>query len=127
MMVVTTAGVTTAGTIQQMLAWRMLGGIATGGIVPIALALLGDLFPYAERGRPIGWIFGAIAGGMAFGSTCGAILNPLIGWRITSLLVGCAMAIIFLLAFKHRRLLAGNRSDHLPHLRVILKDYATLL
>src|SRR6202046_2076841 len=35
MMVLTTAGVTTAGTIQQMLAWRMLGGIATGGIVPI--------------------------------------------------------------------------------------------
>ena len=69
MMVVTIAGVATARTAHQMLAWRLLGGIATGGIVPIALALLGDLFPYAERGRPMGWMFGAMAGGMAFGST----------------------------------------------------------
>src|ERR1700739_5074352 len=80
MMAVTTAGVATARTVHQMLAWRLLGGIATGGIVPIALALLGDLFPYAERGRPIGWMFGAMAGGMAFGSSVGAFLNPVIGW-----------------------------------------------
>jgi predicted MFS family arabinose efflux permease len=96
MMVVTTAGVATARTAHQMLAWRLLGGVATGGIVPIALALLGDLFPYAERGRPIGWMFGAMAGGMAFGSTLGAFLNPIIGWRreflITAVLSGITLA-----------------------------------
>ncbi|WP_263353280.1 MFS transporter [Acidicapsa acidisoli] len=96
MMVVTTVGVATAGTVHQMLAWRILGGVATGGIVPIALALLGDLFPYAERGRPIGWMFGAMAGGMAFGSSVGAFLNPIIGWRkeflITAFLSGITLA-----------------------------------
>jgi predicted MFS family arabinose efflux permease len=103
MMVVTTAGVATAHTAHQMLAWRLLGGIATGGIVPIALALLGDLFPYAERGRPIGWMFGAMAGGMAFGSTLGAFLNPIIGWRgeflMTAVLSGITLA--FAIGLRH--------------------------
>jgi len=103
MMVVTTVGVATARTAYQMLAWRLLGGIATGGIVPIALALLGDLFPYAERGRPIGWMFGAMAGGMAFGSSLGAFLNPIIGWRrevlITAILSGITLA--FAIRFRH--------------------------
>lgn len=29
----------------------------------------------------MGWIFGAAAGGMAFGSTLGDLMNPIIGWR----------------------------------------------
>jgi MFS family permease len=66
LMVVTIAGVATAQTASQLMIWRLLGGIASGGIVPIALALLGDLFPYEQRGRSIGWMFGAMAGGMAF-------------------------------------------------------------
>jgi predicted MFS family arabinose efflux permease len=112
MMVVTTAGVATARTAHQMLAWRLLGGIATGGIVPIALALLGDLFPYAERGRPIGWMFGAMAGGMAFGSTFGAFLNPIIGWRreflITALLSGMTFAFAVRLRHCFESKLAGH-------------------
>src|SRR3984893_6524445 len=103
MMVVTIAGVATARTAHQMLAWRLLGGITTGGIAPIALALLGDLFPYPERGRPIGWMFGGMAGGMAFGSTLGAFLNPIIGWRgeflITALLSGITLA--FAIRLRH--------------------------
>jgi predicted MFS family arabinose efflux permease len=97
MMVVTIAGVAAARSAHQMLAWRLLGGITTGGIVPIALALLGNLFPYVERGRAMGWMFGTVAGGMAFGSTLGAFLNPIIGWRreflITAFLSGIAFAI----------------------------------
>ena len=81
MMVVTIAGVATAHTATELLLWRCLGGVASGGVIPIGLALLGDLFPYHERGRAMGWMFGAMAGGMAFGSTLGALLNPIIGWR----------------------------------------------
>jgi predicted MFS family arabinose efflux permease len=41
-------------------------------------------------------MFGAIAGGMAFGSTLGAFLNPIIGWRreflMTAILSGITLA-----------------------------------
>lgn len=74
----TIAGVATAHTIHQLLVWRVAAGIASGGIVPVGLALLGDLFPCCEHGRPIGWMVGFMAGGMAMGSTADAFLNPII-------------------------------------------------
>lgn len=77
----------TAHSIGQLIAWRVITGIALGGIAPIALALIAEMYPYAERGRPVGWIFGAIAGGMALGATTGPWLEPWIGWRGLFLLV----------------------------------------
>ncbi len=61
----------------QLIFWRLLTGIGASGVVPIGLALIGDLFPYEKRGRPLGWLFGAMAGGMAFGSTFGVLLEPI--------------------------------------------------
>ena len=67
--------------LAQLIVWRLATGLGASGVVPLALALIGVLFPYEERGRPLGWIFGAMAGGMAFGSTFGVLLEPVIGWR----------------------------------------------
>ena len=126
MMVVTTAGVATASTTHQMLAWRLLGGIATGGIVPIALALLGDLFPYAERGRPIGWMFGAMAGGMAFGSSVGAILNPIIGWRREFLITALLGGITFAFAIRLRHSFESNLPLHPLSSGEVISGYISL-
>ncbi len=78
----------TAGSIDSLIAWRVASGLALGGIAPIALALVAELYPYAERGRPVGWIFGAIAGGMALGASAGPWLEPFVGWRGLFLGVG---------------------------------------
>jgi predicted MFS family arabinose efflux permease len=111
----------------QLMAWRIGGGIAAGGIIPIALALFGDLFPYEQRGRPLGWIFGAVAGGSAFGSTCGAVLYPFVGWRIVFLGVAFAgMGVVFI-AHRHRALIDGHRQNHPLNLRQITKTYLSLL
>ena len=64
----------TARSASEMILWRLLTGIGASGVVPLALALVGDLFPYEQRGRPLGWLFGAMAGGMAFGSPAGVLL-----------------------------------------------------
>src|SRR5437867_3600724 len=57
-------GVTaTAHSASQMIFWRLLTGLGASRVVPLALALMGDLFPYEQRGRPLGWLFGAMAGG----------------------------------------------------------------
>lgn len=127
LMVVTIAGVTTAQTAAQMMIWRLLGGIASGGIVPIALALLGDLFPYEQRGRPIGWMFGAVAGGMAFGSTFGALLNPVIGWRGEFFITAAFSAAVLAFAIRHRQFLGGEIAAHPLSAGKVITGYWSLL
>ena len=58
---------------DSLIAFRVLCGICAGGFLPISLALIGDLYPYEKLGRPLGWMFGAVAGGMSFGSTVGSM------------------------------------------------------
>jgi MFS family permease len=52
----------TAASIEQIALWRVLTGLGSSGVVPLGLALVGRLFPYEQRGRPLGWLFGAKAG-----------------------------------------------------------------
>src|SRR6266446_5505873 len=94
--VVLTALTATAQSASQMILWRLVTGLGASGVVPLALALMGDLFPYEHRGRPLGWLFGAMAGGAAFGATAGVILQAFVGWRM--LFVGVAVAAACVLA-----------------------------
>jgi predicted MFS family arabinose efflux permease len=103
-----------------------LGGITTGGIIPIGLALLGDLFPYEERGRALGWMFGSIAGGMAFGSSLGPFLNPLIGWRAEFMILAGISAIVLGFAIRQRHDLEGKRSKDPLSPGKILGGYVSL-
>lgn len=88
---------------------RLITGLGAGGIVPLALMLIGDLFPYQERGRPIGWLFGAMAGGMACGSVAGVMLEPLVSWQglFWGVAAFCIAALFGLLPFRG---LLGHRS-----------------
>ncbi len=126
-MVLACCGTATARSINELLLWRAIAGVATGGLIPISLALLGDLYPYHQRGRALGWLFGAIAGGMALGSTLGAFLNPIIGWRAMFVLIGLGTAINLLLAWHWRKWLDGIRNDHPPGLVVVMRNYWQLL
>lgn len=110
----------------QLIFWRLLTGIGASGVVPIALALMGDLFPYEKRGRPLGWLFGAMAGGMAFGSTFGAILEPIIGWRGLFLGVSALALLCLVLLWRHRQLFGERRATYATTDDVV-KAYRKLL
>ncbi|MFF3159911.1 MFS transporter [Streptomyces sp. NPDC057910] len=74
---------------------RLATGIGASGVVPISLALIGDVFPYASRGRALGWLFGGMAGGIAVGSSAGALTEPLIGWPgLFALVAGAAFILL---------------------------------
>ena len=117
----------TSGSASQMLVWRLVTGLGASGVVPLALILMGDLFPYAERGRPLGWLFGAMAGGAAFGSTVGVVLEPFIGWRTLFLGVALLAAGVFALLLPHRALLGARAEKGHISLQGVLAGYRSLL
>lgn len=94
-----------AWSFPSLIAIRVLSGLCAGGILPIILALIGDLYPYRSLGRPMGWMFGAVAGGVAFGSTLGAWLNPYLGWRREFMVLAAAEIAVFLAVRRTRHLL----------------------
>lgn len=86
--------------VGTFIAWRVAAGISAAGVVPISLTLIGDVVPFTRRGRAVGWLFGAIAGGTAAGAAIGALLEPLVGWRALFLGVAalCALALAYAIA-----------------------------
>lgn len=125
--VVLTALTATAWSVSSLIWLRLLTGLGASGVVPIALALVGDLFPFQERGRPLGWLFGAMAGGMAFGSTAGAVLEPFITWRGLFLGVSGGALVMLVLLWRHRSLLTGIAGGQTLHLRQLFAAYSELL
>lgn len=116
----------TARSSTELVAWRFLAGVGASAVVPLSLVVVATLYPYEERGRPLGWLFGAMAGGMAFGSTVGAVLQPLIGWRATFLMVAALATFVFVLLLPTRRML-GEVPAEAPPLRAMLRGYQELL
>jgi len=122
-----TALTATAQSASQMILWRLLTGLGASGVVPLALALMGHLYPYEQRGRPLGWLFGAMAGGMAFGSTVGALLEPFIGWRGVFLGVSLLGAGVLGLLWPYQRLLGEAPAAPTGTIRDLFAAYGTLL
>ncbi len=60
---------------------RMIAGLAAGGVVPIAFALVGDKIPVAERQVAMGRLLFAIMTGNLLGATCAGVVSDLVGWR----------------------------------------------
>ncbi len=122
-----TALTATATSIGQMSLWRVLTGLGASGVVPLGLVLVGRLFPYEQRGRPLGWMFGAMAGGMAFGSPLGAMLVPFIGWQGLFLLVGAVGGIVLLLFLPYRRMIAAAMQPTGSTLGGLFRGYLSLI
>jgi predicted MFS family arabinose efflux permease len=93
-----TAGTALSDTAATFILMRVLTGAAASGVVPISLALIGDVYPFAQRGRALGWLFGGMAGGIAVGSTAGALAEPFIGWTGLFLVSGAGILAIAVLA-----------------------------
>jgi predicted MFS family arabinose efflux permease len=95
--VVLTALTSLSQSVPQLITWRLLTGIGASGVIPIALVWIGQSYSYEERGRPLGWLFGAMAGGGAFGASTGVILESYIGWRMLFLGVSILAVLIWII------------------------------
>ena len=83
-MVIFLAGSALAGTSQdmtQLIIYRGIQGLGAGAMMPIALAIIGDIFPPAERGKWSG-LFTAVFGlATIIGPTLGGWITDNWGWR----------------------------------------------
>jgi predicted MFS family arabinose efflux permease len=86
-----------------LLAMRMIGGAAAGGIFPVALAIIGDVVPVKERQVAIGRYLTFTITGNLLGSLFAGVIGDIAGWRAVFVAVGaCSTAALAaaLLAFR---------------------------
>jgi EmrB/QacA subfamily drug resistance transporter len=68
-------------TMEQLILFRGIQGIGAGALFPISLAVIGDLFSPAERGKYQG-LFGAVFGFSALvGPALGGVITDTVGWH----------------------------------------------
>ncbi len=72
-----------------LLAMRFLGGLAGGGTMPVAMALIGDLFPPAQRQVAIARFLAATLVGQIFASSLAGLFAVSVGWHGFFLLGAC--------------------------------------
>ena len=69
-----------AWSIPSLIAFRLIQGIGAGAIQPVALTVVGDMYPAAERGRVQGWLASVWGVSSVLGPLAGGIILQHLGW-----------------------------------------------
>ena len=78
------AGSALSGTSQdmtQLIAFRAIQGLGAGAMMPIVQAIIGDIFPPAERGEVAGLMMAVFGLAAIVGPTAGGFITDNWGWR----------------------------------------------
>jgi EmrB/QacA subfamily drug resistance transporter len=68
-------------TMDQLILFRAIQGLGAGAMMPIAFAIIGDVFPPSERGKWQGLTSGMFGIASIVGPTLGGWLTDNLGWR----------------------------------------------
>lgn len=137
-LLISSTGLFLFGTLMCSAAWgmiplvvfRFVQGLGGGGLQPLALTIIGDLYPPVERVKIQGNL-NAIWGVSALsGPLIGALLTASLGWRSVfwiNLLPGAAMIAILALNFRDRLEIHAHRVDYLGALLLVVGVGSLLL
>ncbi len=76
------AGVAVADTLPWLIAGRVVQAIGGGAMVPVSMALVGDLFPPGRRAALVGLIGAVDTAGWVTGHLYGGIMVRMFDWRL---------------------------------------------
>jgi len=65
----------------QLIAFRALQGLGAGGVMPVSVTVMGDIYDMRERGRMQGLFSGVWAVSSLAGPAAGGLLTELLSWR----------------------------------------------
>ena len=81
-----------APSLPLLVAARLACGLATGWIIPFALAFVGDVIPYERRQQVIGRFLSGQILGQLFGQAAGGVLGDYFGWRNVFFILAALLA-----------------------------------
>lgn len=96
--IVSCAGSVAAGTIQLLIATRIIQGIGAAMILGCNVPILISAYPPEMRGRALGISIGAVYAGGACGPVIGGVLNHQLGWRSIFVFAGALALAAFIVA-----------------------------
>jgi MFS family permease len=70
-----------AASIEQLILFRAVQGVGAGGVMPLAVTLIGDLYSLEERARMQGLFSGVWGISSLVGPAVGGLLTDLLSWR----------------------------------------------
>jgi len=70
-----------AQTFTQLIVFRAIQGLGAGGVIPIAITIVGDIYSLEERGRIQGIFSGVWAVSSLAGPAAGGLITDLLSWR----------------------------------------------
>jgi MFS transporter, YNFM family, putative membrane transport protein len=118
-----------APSLPVLIAARLGSGLATGWIIPLALAFVGDVIPYERRQQVIGRFLSGQILGQLFGQAAGGVLGDWFGWRNVFFLLAALLALAAAGLWYE---LLRNPITHARHAtaqpgRGFIADYSTVL
>ncbi len=98
-----------SGSPSQLIAFRLLQGLAIAMIVPGTSAVVGDVFEYSRRGKVLGALRISVNSGLIVGFLIGAFIAVPLGWRTSFLVVAAPLGALFLLSLQFRKSLVTKK------------------
>lgn len=104
-----------APSLTSLVGLRFFTGAVAAAIIPLALATIGNLTPYAGRQAAIATLMGATAAGQVLSAAVGGVLAEALSWRAIFLVDGALAALLIVPLWRYRHTtppLALRRADH---------------
>lgn len=119
-----------AQTFPQLVIFRAIQGLGAGGVMPVAVTLVGDIYTLEERGRIQGLFSGVWATASLIGPLLGGVVTDALSWRWIFFLnvpIGILPALLLQRSLREERAPGKPRLDILGTLSLTAAVTALLL